>query len=155
MADEERAGGFGDHETQPGEGTRDSSPIFGVSASGIEPNFRTEVAIANGATIILVHGEIDMATCGRLRDAIEPHLGPQQTIVLDLSDVQFADSSCLTGLVHARGNLTADGGSLMLRNPSDAARRLLSAASLGFLRRAVRRLVMPHRSRPRVWQLDR
>lgn len=90
--------------------------------------FSTEVAQVDGATIIHVRGEIDIATCERLRDAIEPHLGPKQTIVLDLSGVQFMDSSCLHVLGQARGTLAADGGSLTLRNPSEAARRLLTAA---------------------------
>ena len=94
----------------------------------VDTNFSTEVAREDGVTVINVRGEIDMATCERLRDAIEPHLGPNQRIVLDLSQVQFMDSSSLHVLEHARGTLTADGGSLILRNPSDAARRVLTAA---------------------------
>jgi len=88
--------------------------------------FSTDVAREGDATVIHVKGEIDLATCERLRDAIEPHLGPAQTVVLDLSAVVFMDSSCLAVLVQARGRLTSDGGSLVLRNPSDAARRLLT-----------------------------
>jgi len=38
--------------------------------------------------------------------------------VLDLSGVEFMDSSSLRYLVQARGDLTADGGSLKFRNPS-------------------------------------
>ncbi len=94
-----------------------------------EDDFSTEVAQEGDATVILVRGEIDMATCERLRDAIEPHLGPQQTIVLDLSGVRFMDSSCLHVLLQARGTLTADGGSLVLRNPSNAAHLLLTSGS--------------------------
>ena len=89
-------------------------------------NFSTEVSESNGATVIYVRGEIDMATAGRLRDAIEPHLAPAQTMTLDLSGVEFMDSQCLHVLLQARGTLTADGGSLVLRNPSPAARNLLS-----------------------------
>jgi anti-anti-sigma factor len=95
---------------------------FGI----VDEQFSTEVAQVEGATVIHVRGEIDMATCERLRDAIEPYLGPRQTIVLDLSGVQFMDSSSLQVLERARGTLTADGGSLILRNPSKAARRLLT-----------------------------
>ena len=91
-------------------------------------NFSTEVDATDEATVIHVRGEIDMQTAGRLRDAIEPHMGPEQTIVLDLSEVEFMDSSCLTVLVQARGRLTANGGSLVLRNPSSAAHRLLTVA---------------------------
>ena len=90
--------------------------------------FSTEVIQDGDATVIHVRGEIDLATCERLRDAIEPHLGPQQTIILDLSGVGFMDSSCLGVLMQARGTLTADGGSLVLRNPSEAAHRLLTLA---------------------------
>lgn len=90
----------------------------------------TEVSRDGNATLIRVVGEIDIATCERLRDAIEPHLGPQQTIVLDLTEVEFMDSSSLNMLVQARGTLTADGGSLFLRNPSLAAHRLLTIAGL-------------------------
>ena len=91
-------------------------------------DFSTEVTQAGDGTVIHVRGEIDMATCGRLRDAIEPHLGPEQKLVLDFSEVKFMDSSCLGVLIQARGALTADGGSLILRNPSDVARRVLTAA---------------------------
>jgi anti-anti-sigma factor len=98
-----------------------------------EDDFSTEVAQEGDATVIHVHGEIDMATCGRLRDVIEPHLGPQQTIVLDLSGVRFMDSSCISVLLQARGTLTADGGSLVLRNPSRAAHLLLTTARVQHL----------------------
>ena len=88
--------------------------------------FSTEVTESEGATAIHVRGEIDMTTAERLRDAIEPLMGPKQTIILDFSEVEFMDSSCLNVLVQARGRLTENGGSLILRNPSTAARRLLT-----------------------------
>jgi len=83
--------------------------------------------------VIYVQGEMDMATCERLRDAIEPHMGPEQTIVLDLSGVEFMDSACIKVLVQARGELTQDGGSLLLRNPSPIAHRLLTLTGVEFL----------------------
>jgi len=94
----------------------------------VTDKFSTHVAREGDKIVIHVRGQVDMATCERLRDAIEPHLGPAQTIVLDLSEVAFMDSSSLHVLVQARGRLTADGGSLVLRNPSRAARRLLDVA---------------------------
>jgi anti-sigma B factor antagonist len=94
-------------------------------------SFSTELAQTGDATVIYVRGEIDIATCERLRDMIEPHLGPRQSVVLDRSGVEFIDSSGLHVLEQARGKLTADGGSLILRNPSEAARRLLTVISAG------------------------
>ncbi len=96
-------------------------------------DFSTEVTREDGATVIYVRGEIDVATCERLRDAIEPYLGPAQMIVLDLAGVRFMDSSSLHVLLHARGTLTADGGSLVLRNPSEVARRLITVTRLEHL----------------------
>lgn len=90
--------------------------------------FTVEVAEEAGQVVAHVRGEIDLSTCEHLRDAIEPHLGPRQRVVLDLSGVSFMDSSCLGVLLQARTTLTADGGSLILRNPSKAARHLLSAS---------------------------
>jgi anti-sigma B factor antagonist len=91
-------------------------------------DFSTQVNATDEATVIHVRGDIDMVTAGRLRDAIEPHMGPKQTIILDFSEVEFVDSSCLKVLVQARGQLTQNGGSLILRNPSSAAHRLLTVA---------------------------
>ena len=90
-------------------------------------------------TVIYVRGEIDMETCAHLRDAIESHLGPDQRVVLELSGVTFTDSSILKVLVQARGRLTADGGSLVLRNPSEAAHRLLTVTQAQSLLDAVER----------------
>ena len=95
-----------------------------------EDGFSTKVARDGDAIVIFVKGEIDIATAERLRDAIEPHLGPRQTIVLDLSGVEFMDSSSLHVLAQARGTLSADGGSLFLRNPSVAAHRLVTVSGL-------------------------
>lgn len=102
----------------------------GPTFRGMERIFSTEVEKIDGATLIHVRGEIDIVTAERLRDAIEPFLGPEQRIVLDFAEVHFMDSSCLNVLVPARGSLTADGGSLVLRNPSAMARRVLNATGL-------------------------
>jgi anti-anti-sigma factor len=80
-----------------------------------------EVTEEAGATVAHIRGEVDIVTCERLRDSIEPYLGPRQRVILDLSEVAFMDSSMLHLLVQARGRLTEDGGSLVLRNPSDKA----------------------------------
>jgi anti-sigma B factor antagonist len=96
-------------------------------------DFSVDVVEEAGGTVAHVRGEVDLVTCGLLRDAIEPYLGPRQTVILDLSDVTFMDSQMLQFLVQARGRLTEDGGSLVLRNPSAAARRLLTVTEMSDL----------------------
>jgi anti-anti-sigma factor len=103
------------------------------SAGHDEGEFTVVVAEEAGETVAHVTGEIDIATCVRLRDAIEPHLGRGQRVILDLSGVRFMDSSCLNLLLQAHTTLSSDGGSLILRNPSDIAQRLLSVSGLAEL----------------------
>ena len=89
-----------------------------------------EVVAADGRVMVHLRGEVDMSTVAEVRDSIEPFLAPSQTVVLDLSEVTFADSSLLNVLVQARGELSKAGGSLLVRNPSPSARRLLTLAEL-------------------------
>ncbi|MDX6205041.1 MAG: anti-sigma factor antagonist [Frankiales bacterium] len=60
-------------------------------------------------TVISVAGEIDMATVSGLRDALETALHqPDPRLILDLSRVDFCDSSGLAVLVAARRRLPAE-----------------------------------------------
>jgi anti-sigma B factor antagonist len=80
--------------------------------------------------ILALQGEVDMAGINELQAAIEPFLAPGQTVVLDLSGVTFADSTLLNILAQAHGRLTDAGGALLLRNPSEQTRRLLTMGQL-------------------------
>ncbi len=106
---------------------------MGTTISSSFSGFHVDVVVGSDVTVALVMGEIDLASCERLRAAIEPHLGPNQRVVLDLSGVRFMDSTCMNVFLTARTKLSADGGSLILRNPSTAAHALLSAAGLASL----------------------
>ena len=88
-----------------------------------------EVDVSHVAVIAL-RGEIDMSGLDDLQSAIEPHLAQGQTVVLDLSGVRFADSTLLRVLSQARGRANDVGGALLVRNPSDSVRTLLSLSDL-------------------------
>ena len=89
-----------------------------------------EIVQSDGEVVISIAGEADLASVEQLRDAIEPHLAPRQTIALDLSRLTFLDSSFLGVLVQARGELGDRGGTLLLRNPSETALRVLTLTNL-------------------------
>lgn len=80
--------------------------------------------------VVALSGEIDMAGLDDLQNAIEPHLASGQTVVLDLSNVTFADSTLLRVLTQARGRADEVGGALLVRNPSDQIRQVLSIGKL-------------------------
>jgi anti-anti-sigma factor len=92
--------------------------------------FTVSIVEVGREVVARLDGEIDLATCEELRDAIEPHLRPGQHLALDLSGVTFMDSACIPVLQTARTRLAQDGGALALRNPSGPARRLITAAGL-------------------------
>jgi len=84
-------------------------------------------------TLVRLSGEIDIASCGDLRDALEPHLDSGRNLIIDLGRVTFMDSSVLTVLLHAKSALATASRSLRLDNPSRAARRLLSIEAVRLL----------------------
>ena len=107
------------------------APIY---AAPMTSSDLTVAIVRTGKVVSLdLVGEVTIETMGELRDAVEPFLAPEQTVVLDLTGVTFADSSLLNVLVQARGALTEAGGSLLLRNPSAMTRRLLTIAELDHL----------------------
>jgi anti-sigma B factor antagonist len=86
----------------------------------------------DGAPVVVVTGEIDMATApmlGReLTAAIESHDGP---VVLDLSDVTFFDSSGLRVAIVAHRDLGEEGRRLaVVCNPEGHVRRTFALAGL-------------------------
>ena len=79
--------------------------------------------------LIAVSGEIDMATVGGLRDALEQAAGANGDVWLDLSEVEFMDSTGLTELVR-RHNAMNDGRRLNVICPAGAARRAIEVSGL-------------------------
>jgi len=78
-------------------------------------------------TVVAVAGELDLETSPELRASLDP-LGA--TVVVDLADVTFLDSSAMGALVATQKRLTRDGGRLRLRAPRDNVRGALEVAGL-------------------------
>jgi anti-sigma B factor antagonist len=72
-------------------------------------------------------GEIDAHSAPNLAAALDA-AGP--TVRLDLSGVEFVDSSGLRVLIDAHQKLQAAGGSLTIVSPSDAVHRLLQISGV-------------------------
>jgi anti-sigma B factor antagonist len=86
--------------------------------------FRVELSRRDGFLIASVLGEIDLATAPKLLDTVESDLasnsGRTSRVVIDLTEVEFLDSSGLNALVRLERLLTADGTELRLVSPTDA-----------------------------------
>jgi anti-anti-sigma factor len=82
----------------------------------------------DGRVVLAVSGEIDMATVGPLRDALE-RAARAPEVWVDLSEVEFMDSTGLTALVSAHHAI--EHGRLTVICPTNGAvRRALEVSGL-------------------------
>ena len=99
-----------------------------------EPAFYFDVVHGNGrGPTIVLRGEVDMASSDHLRDVVESFMGSHRTVTLDLSDLGFMDSACLKVIAETHRSLAADGGRLVLRNPSGMTQTILAITGLDVL----------------------
>ena len=78
-------------------------------------DFRLEVTERDAWTIVVVSGEIDMATAPRLRERLIDLIGEgQHRIVVDMSWVEFIDSTGLGVLIGALKRIRSHEGDLRL-----------------------------------------
>jgi len=75
---------------------------------------------------VMVCGEVDLCTAPALEDVLEGHLGRGQQVIVDLSQVAFADGSALRVLLRA----CRRDPDLQLFAPSRSVRRLLRLAGV-------------------------
>ena len=88
---------------------------------------RVQQAIDEQGPVVHVQGEVDILTAPELRTGL---VGLEGDVVVDLTDVEFLDSTGISVLVVARKRLTRSGGSLALRNPNDTIARTIEAVGL-------------------------
>jgi anti-sigma B factor antagonist len=101
---------------------------------GTGQTLTTRIDARNGVTSIALTGELDMATAPILSDqltAVEQR--GSRTIVLDLRDLRFIDSSGLHVLVSAYRRSEMDGHRLLLVGANPSARRLFEMTGTEFL----------------------
>jgi anti-sigma B factor antagonist len=93
----------------------------------IEP-FEVTAREAGGAVVLELRGELDVATVPLLREALAATAGT--TVVVDLQELTFMDSSGISAFIHARKQLARDGHRLLLTRPSPNVRRVLDIVGL-------------------------
>jgi anti-sigma B factor antagonist len=91
----------------------DARPRAGRPATA-PGQLRVEVDDAPPVLRVRLAGELDVGTVPRLRQAVDAHARIGQTLIIDLSDVEFIDSMGLAALVRARHRARARGGQLQL-----------------------------------------
>jgi len=89
------------------------------------PSVRFEHVRAAAGTTVYVHGELDLDSQSRLRQALDDAVDGSRPVCVDLADVSFVDAAGIHALVDARRAAERRGARLVLVAPSAAVRRIL------------------------------
>lgn len=98
-------------------------------ADGVE--LELEVTTENGYTVLIPHGDLDVATVRELRTAIHDQLAAGNVhLVLDLDEIEFIDSTGLGVLIGTRRRTYDLRGSFSIVCENQRVLRLLDLTSL-------------------------
>jgi anti-anti-sigma factor len=94
-----------------------------------------EVSRQGGIVVLALQGEHDLSTTPSIREELERAYASSSTVIVDLSETEFLDSSVLQGLLYGRDQVEhVDEHRLALVVPEDGvAGRLVSLTRLGEL----------------------
>ena len=94
--------------------------------------FALSVRREGPAVVVVVGGELDLDTSPRLRQVLLDLVRDQgnRSVVLDVRDLAFLDSSALGVLVTVQRDLSGMGGQLTVRSASNAVRRVFEITGL-------------------------
>lgn len=81
-------------------------------------------------SVVMVRGEVDLATAPRLGEALRAVARRAAGVVVDLGGVTFMDSSGVSALVRSREEMARRGGELVLTRATPTVRRILELTGL-------------------------
>ncbi|MGH9024330.1 MAG: STAS domain-containing protein [Acidimicrobiia bacterium] len=94
-------------------------------------DFSVEVIVVDGRTVVVVQGEVDVLTAALLWERVEETISSSDgALVLDLAGLRFVDSMGLGVMVRAHKRLNEADRRLILRSPSEQARKLFAVTGL-------------------------
>jgi anti-sigma B factor antagonist len=106
------------------------SATFGGNGLAVLPDFSITTRDLPGIHIVSLHGELDMASADGLAEALVEVAG--STVVVDLADLKFMDSSGIGALVVARRRVLSEGmGQLVVTRPTEIVRKAMEIVGLG------------------------
>ncbi|GAB4463372.1 MAG: hypothetical protein OHK0029_31930 [Armatimonadaceae bacterium] len=95
---------------------------------GDQEMLRVATRRQNGAFVLAAQGDVDLSTVEQLRTALSDSLAHQeaiQTLILDLTQVEFLDSAGLALLVELRNRIKSDGSLSLLVEKGSQPERVL------------------------------
>lgn len=95
--------------------------------------FETSSAEVDGVRVVAVRGELDLSTAPDLEGPLDAALdGGDASVLIDLAECEFIDSTGIALIVRAWQQLDGNGGSARLGicSPSEQVRRVLDVSGL-------------------------
>ena len=104
---------------------------YGPPAADDDAPYQVEVSAVGGTAVLAVRGEIDLRTAPMLWGDLDRVIADGAVeVVLDLSRLEFIDSSGLSVLIRAMKVLRERQGDLTLRSVTERTYRVLDVAGL-------------------------
>ena len=98
--------------------------------------FRVEIISSSAGddgpatAVVQVWGELDIETSPMLADVVQRAARPGVRVVVDMSTVEFIDSSGVSALLVAASRAKDGGGTLVVRNPAPRVHRIFEVLAL-------------------------
>jgi anti-anti-sigma factor len=110
------------------------SPEGDTSAAGGREFEVTTESASEQAVLVRVVGELDLSTHERLRDPLVEAAGAGKSVVVDLSECEFIDSSGIRALLLGHEAVTSNHGGqgrLLVAGPQPQVQRVLEMTGVG------------------------
>jgi anti-sigma B factor antagonist len=108
----------------------DAAPEPGLTISAESPGVE-DAATRAGAAVLAIGGFLEYGTAAALRSALLQFAhGDTDTVVLDMREVVFLDSTGISLLIQAKQRFDAQGTRFVLRQPSARVTRVLEIAGI-------------------------
>ena len=90
------------------------------------PGVELQSSAFDGHVVVALRGELDVSGAASVEAAIMAVVVPSQSLIIDMSALDFMDCASLGALLRVRGLARSCGGDVVLAAPARRARRLLA-----------------------------
>jgi anti-anti-sigma factor len=102
---------------------------MGVRSAFLEPHFQVEVSSEGPKAVLLLKGELDVSSSAALEDELQ-RVNGASVVVLDLTELEFIDSTGLGVLVKTHQRMRDEGDQLAIVEGAGQVKRLLELTGL-------------------------
>ena len=118
------------------------------------PGVELEASVRDGHVVVVLRGDLDVTGAADAEAALAARVAPGQSLIIDMSALDFMDCASLRALLRVRGLARSGGGDVVLAAPHRSVRRLLVLVGQDhafWVHPSVEAAVVSSGSRPRLY----